>query len=131
MFGEDVTARQARHDLEAIVHPEIRKLAEQSIHDLRQHQQIELILLDAAVLLEAGWKDACDLVVFVDTPEADRIARVQANRGWSAEELAKREASQWPLPLKRAAADAVIDNSKSVDDAAKQLDEVIQNYGVR
>ena len=126
MFGEDATVRQARHDLEAIVHPEIRKLAEQSIHNLRQERQVELIVLDAALLLEAGWKDACDLVVFVDTPEADRIARVQANRGWSAEELAKREASQWPLPRKRAAANAVIDNSKSVDDASKQLEQVIQ-----
>ena len=126
VFGEDLTAIQARHDLEAIVHPEIRNLAEQSIHDLRQQQQVELIVLDAAVLLEAGWKDACDLVVFVDTPEADRIARVHANRGWSAEELAKREASQWPLPRKRAAADAVIDNSKDVDDAARNLEQVIQ-----
>lgn len=126
VFGEDATVRQARHDLEAIVHPEIRKLAEQSIHNLRQERQVELIVLDAALLLEAGWKDACDLVVFVDTPEADRIARVQANRGWSAEELAKREASQWPLPRKRAAANAVIDNSKSVDDASKQLEQVIQ-----
>jgi len=131
VFGEDTNAIQARHDLEAIVHPEIRKLAEQSIRDLRQQQQVELIVLDAAVLLEAGWKDACDLVVFVDTPEADRIARVQANRGWSAEELAKREASQWPLPRKRAAADAVIDNSKSVDETARQLEQVIQNLGVR
>lgn len=131
VFGDDVTAKQARHDLEAIVHPEIRKLAEQSIRDLRQQQQVELIVLDAAVLLEAGWQDVCDLVVFVDTPEADRIARVQTNRGWSAEELAKREASQWSLPRKRTAADAVIDNSASVDEAAKQLEQVIQTFGVR
>ncbi|MCX7421139.1 MAG: dephospho-CoA kinase [Planctomycetia bacterium] len=126
VFGEDATVRQARHDLEAIVHPEIRKLAEQSIRDLRQQQQVELIVLDAALLLEAGWKDACDLVVFVDTPQAARIARVQTNRGWSAEELAKREASQWPLPRKRAAADAVIDNSNDVDDAATQLNQIIR-----
>ena len=131
VFGEDATVRQARHDLEAIMHPEIRKLAEQSIRDLRRQQQVELIVLDAAVLLEAGWQDACDLVVFVDTPEADRIARVQANRGWSAEELAKREPSQWPLPRKRAAADVVIDNSKDVDDAARQLEQVVRNFGVR
>ena len=131
VFGADATAMPARRDLEAIVHPEIRTLAEQSIRELRQQGPVELILLDAAILLEAGWNDACDLVVFVDAPEADRIARVQAGRGWSAAELAKREASQWPLPRKRAAADAVIDNSNSVDDAARQLEQVIQNFGVR
>ena len=131
VFGADAAAQQARRDLEAIVHPEIRKLAEQTIRELRQKQQVELIVLDAAVLMEAGWNNVCDLVVFIDTPEADRIARVQAGRGWSATELAKREASQWPLPRKRAAADAVLDNSNSVDDAARQLEQVIRNLGVR
>ena len=131
VFGAEASATAARRDLEAIVHPEITRLAKQTIDELRQQGKVELILLDAALLLEAGWDKVCDLVVYVDTPETDRIARVQANRNWSAAELSLREASQWPLARKQAAADAVIDNSKSVDDAAKQLDEVIRNFGVR
>lgn len=131
VFGSDVAAETARRDLEAIVHPEIRSLLERTIRELRRQANVEAIVLDAAVLLEAGWNDLCDVVVFIDTPQADRIARVHAGRGWSAAELAKREASQWPLPRKRAAADAVIDNSNNVDDAARQLEQVIQNFGVR
>lgn len=131
VFGSDAAAQDARRDLEAIVHPEIRSLIERQISELRRQANVEAIVLDAAVLLEAGWNDLCDVVVFIDTPQADRIARVQAGRGWSAEELAKREASQWPLPRKRAAADAVLDNSNDVDHAARQLEQVIQNFGVR
>ena len=131
VFGTDPSAEIARRDLERIVHPEIRSLAERQIRELRQRGEVAAILLDAAVLLEAGWNSVCDLVAFIDTPDALRLARVQAGRGWSAEELAKREASQWPLARKRAAADVVIDNSGSVDDAAKQLDEAISNFGVR
>lgn len=127
VFGSDVAAQNARRDLEAIVHPEIRSLIERQISELRRQANVEAIVLDAAVLLEAGWNDLCDVVVFIDTPEADRIARVQAGRGWSAEQLAQREASQWPLPRKRAAADAVLDNSNSVDDAARQLEQVIHD----
>ena len=127
VFGSDVAAEAARRDLEAIVHPEIRSLLEREIRELRRQANVEAIVLDAAVLLEAGWNDLCDVVVFIDTPQADRIARVQAGRGWSAAELAKREASQWPLPRKRAAADAVLDNSNNVDDAARQLEQVIAN----
>ncbi len=127
VFGSDVAAQTARRDLEAIVHPEIRSLLEREIRELRRQANVEAIVLDAAVLLEAGWNDLCDVVVFIDTPQADRIARVQAGRGWSAAELAKREASQWPLPRKRAAADAVLDNSNDVDHAARQLDQVIAN----
>jgi dephospho-CoA kinase len=125
VFGSDAAAQTARRDLESIVWPEIRSLIERQISELRRQANIEAIVLDAAVLLEAGWDELCDLVVFIDTPEADRIARVQAGRGWSAEQLAEREASQWPLPRKRAAADAVIDNSNNVDDAARQLEVVI------
>ena len=127
VFGSDVAAETARRDLEAIVHPEIRSLLEREIRELRRQANIEAIVLDAAVLLEAGWNDLCDVVVFIDTPQADRVARVQAGRGWSAAELAKREASQWPLPRKRAAADAVLDNANDVDDAARQLEQVIAN----
>ena len=127
VFGSDESAQNARRDLEAIVHPEIRSLIERQISELRRQANVEAIVLDAAVLLEAGWNDLCDVVVFIDTPQADRIARVQAGRGWSAAELAQREASQWPLPRKRAAADAVLDNSNSVDDAARLLEQVIHD----
>ena len=127
VFGSDAAAQDARRDLEAIVHPEIRSLIERQISELRRQANVEAIVLDAAVLLEAGWNDLCDVVVFIDTPQADRIARVHAGRGWSAAELAQREASQWPLPRKRAAADAVLDNSNSVDDAARQLEQVIHD----
>ena len=126
VFGSDVAAETARRDLEAIVHPEIRSLLEREIRELRRQANIEAIVLDAAVLLEAGWNDLCDVVVFIDTPQADRVARVQAGRGWSAAELAKREASQWPLPRKRAAADAVLDNAGAVDDAAEKLNQIIR-----
>ena len=131
VFGSDVAAQTARRDLEAIVHPEIRSLLEHTIRELRRQANVEAIVLDAAVLLEAGWNDLCDVVVFIDTPQADRIARVQAGRGWSAAELAKREASQWPLPRKRAAADAVLDNSNDVDDAARQLNEYIAERSIK
>lgn len=130
VFGSDLAAQTARQDLEAIVHPEIRSLLEHTIRELRRQANVEAIVLDAAVLLEAGWNDLCDVVVFIDTPQADRIARVQAGRGWSAEELAKREASQWPLPRKRAAADAVLDNANDVDHAARQLCEVITKFQI-
>lgn len=128
VFGSDAAAQTARRDLESIVWPEIRSLIERQISELRRQANVEAILLDAAVLLEAGWYELCDVVVFIDTPQADRIARVQAGRGWSAEQLAQREASQWPLPRKRAAADAAIDNSGSVEDTAKQLNDVMTKF---
>jgi dephospho-CoA kinase len=49
-------------------------------------------------------------VIFVDSPLELRLERVRANRGWSAEELTRREAAQWPLDQKRACAHHVVSN---------------------
>ena len=51
-------------------------------------------MLDAAILLEAGWDDLCDLIVFVDAPREERMRRVQEQRGWSREMFEAREASR-------------------------------------
>lgn len=120
VFGTEPHHRKNRHDLESIVHPLIREKFSRTIHTMRDSSQTDAILLDAAVLLEAGWDDICDAIVFVDVPENLRQQRV-ADRGWDATMLAAREASQLSLDQKRAAANHIIDNSGSLEDAAAQL----------
>lgn len=55
--------------LQGIVWPEIRLLAEQRI-DLLGKQGKESVVLEAAVLLEAGWDDLCDELWVVQVPPA-------------------------------------------------------------
>ena len=87
----------------------------------------ELAVLDAPLLFEVGWTSAVDYVVFVDASRTTRLRRV-ARRGWNAEELARREATQTPLDEKKARADFVV--SADVDDSqmnaqvGKILDEI-------
>lgn len=113
--------QQALRSLEAIVHPMIRRQLEQEIEDARNRPEVKAILLDAAILLESGWRDVCDAVVFVDTPEQERLKRVSEGRGWSAEQFHRREASQWPLERKRAAADGVVRNDGDLEVAGREL----------
>ena len=56
---------------------------------------VKLVVFDAAILLEAGWGDMMDVILYVDADRASREERVKV-RGWSAAELARREAAQWP-----------------------------------
>ena len=131
VFGASRDAHEARTDLERIVHPEIRKILTQQIDAARAAQDVEAILLDAAVLLEAGWHDLCDAVVFVETPEPIRRNRVLSSRNWTAEQLRQREESQLPLGQKRRAADFVIDNSGSLTTAAQELGRVVDQVRER
>jgi dephospho-CoA kinase len=124
VFGESDEHRAARSRLESIVHPEIDREVERQIGAM-DRDAVRCVLLDAAVLLESGWRTHCDAVIFIDTPLARRRQWVQAGRGWSADELARREASQWPLDQKRAAADAVVVNDGTVAEGGARLWEAI------
>lgn len=121
VFGADEGSRRNRRDLEDIVHPVIREDLRGQLETARRDADLDLILVDAAVLLEAGWNQLCDAVVFIDTPLDQRQQRVRDGRGWSADELKKREESQLSLQEKRAAADLIVDNSRSIELAGRQL----------
>jgi dephospho-CoA kinase len=104
----------ALKQLEAILHPRMRRTFGRAIaRTVRRGSGC--VVLDAAVLLEAGWDTLCDRIVFVDAPRDQRLARVAAQRGWSEAVLTAREAAQWPLDQKRARADLVISNDAETE----------------
>jgi len=116
--------------LEEIVHPWIKRRIREEVEQARQSATAPLIVLDAAILLEAGWQDACDVIVFVDVPRDLRLARIARQRGWTEKEVEAREKAQWPLSDKRARADVVLDNSGSPEDLRHRLDALLVQWGV-
>ncbi len=109
-------------ELERILHPRMRRTFEKAIARTQRKQAATLIVLDAAILFEAGWNDLCDLVAFVDAPREIRLARLGAARGWNEEQLRSREQAQLPPDRKRARADLVIANSGDDDRLQADLD---------
>jgi dephospho-CoA kinase len=116
-----------RHALEAMTHPCIGRRIREEIAKAGARPEIRLIVLDAAVMLEAGWHDVCDHQVFVDAPREVRLQRLQ-QRGWSAQELENREKAQMPLDEKRRHADAVVDNSGAPELVAPQVAALVQQW---
>jgi len=116
----------ARRQLEAILHPRMRAWFEAVIEREADSKSADkrMIVLDAAILLEAGWDDLCDLIVFVDAPRDERIRRVQKKRGWSREVFEAREEAQWPCDAKQQRADLVITNDAGVDGLKPQVQRV-------
>ena len=123
MFGPEEVHTRSLSALNQIIHPAIRKDIQRQIQDARD---CSVVILDAALLLESNWADVCDAIIFIDTPLSLRQQRVQANRGWSAEELARREATQWDLEKKRNAADFVVDNSSTPAKSAEEMKQILQ-----
>ena len=123
VFGTSDEQTNNRRRLNEILHPAIRRKVLQEIQQVPQ--EADAIILDAALLLEAGWADECNAIIFVDTPIELRQQRVAASRGWSPEELQKRELSQWSVAQKRAHAQYVVDNSGSATAAAEQMRTIL------
>jgi dephospho-CoA kinase len=117
--------RNARRDLEAILHPRMRAWFLAVIRETRSGGGARrYVVLDAAILLEAGWDDLCDLIVFVDAPRDERMRRVHTQRGWSLEQFEAREQAQWPCDQKRRRADLIITNDAGVDSLRRNVQRV-------
>jgi len=113
-----------RAALEVLVFPWIERRFREEIARAESDPDIALVVLDAAIMLEAGWNRVCDRLVYVDAPREVRLRRLAEQRGWSAEEVAARENVQMPLAEKRQRADFVIDSSGPPEQVAAQVDRL-------
>ena len=112
VFGNSMNAVAGRRQLEAIVHPRIRSLALDRMAAVRALPEVPLaIVIDAPLLIEAGWESLCDFILFIDSPLEDRVQRATA-RGWTETQFADRENSQIPLDEKRSRATHFLDNRR-------------------
>ncbi|MCI0359754.1 MAG: dephospho-CoA kinase [Planctomycetaceae bacterium] len=101
--------------LEELTHPRIEARLQRQMELLQASGSPPLaVVIDAALLFEAGWDKLCDKIVFVDASRDIRLERAVA-RGWSAEQFAAREAAQLPLEEKRNRSHIVIRNARSRD----------------
>lgn len=119
VFGDDTAARDERQFLNSVTHPRIRDRLRERLEELRR-RGAPMAVIDAALLYETGWSQLCDAVVFVDVPRELRVQRAAA-RGWSEEEFAAREASQWSVQEKKARATWVLDNGGARSEIPPQV----------
>jgi dephospho-CoA kinase len=117
-------------ELEALVFPFIERRLREEIEVARRDAKVKFILLDVAVLLEAGWMPLCDRIVYVHAPRAVRLHRLAEQRGWSPEEVAAREQVQLPLTDKVTRADHALDNSGPLESLDRQVANLVGGWGL-
>ena len=82
------------------------------------------MVLEATLLVEAGYGDDFDLVVTVEADPETRLARAVA-RGMPADEARRRLAAQGDGAARRAGADRVIANDGTLDELRAKVDALI------
>jgi dephospho-CoA kinase len=121
VFAEGGTAELDRRFLEELLHKRIRR----RLLDKKDQFAAEgkpAVVLDAPVLLEAGWGPMCDILLMVDVPRDIRLQRAR-RRGWTEAEFNRREAAQWSIDDKRREAHYMITNAGTEDELRQAVQE--------
>jgi dephospho-CoA kinase len=116
--------------LEGVVFPHIRARLKQQLDEGARDPAVRLLILDAAVLLEAGWNELCDRIVYVHAPRDVRLDRLARQRGWTEKEVAARERAQLPLAEKASRADDAVDNTGSPEQTDRQVDALWRRWNL-
>ncbi|MCZ8045027.1 MAG: dephospho-CoA kinase [Beijerinckiaceae bacterium] len=115
---------EAMARLEAIIHPLVLEEEASFLRGCRQ-RGVGLAVLDVPLLLETGGESRCDAVLVVSAPEAVQRARVLARPGMTTERLDAILARQMPDAQKRARAHFIVDTSRGVVAAGRQVGSIL------
>lgn len=103
-----------------IVWPEIRRLAQKKLNAFEDN---EIVVLEAAVLIEAGWQDMGDEIWVVIVEREVAIQRCISRDGLEREAILNRLDAQISNKERRQHADVVLSNNESEEELFEQLDK--------
>ncbi len=108
--------------LNGIIHPVVFQRTEQLIAQYQNEPDVKAVVLDMPLLVEVGWADRCDRIVFVQCNRDRRIERARQGRSMDEQEVKIRENFQISLDTKAALADNSIDNNSGFSTLVRQIE---------
>ena len=116
---------QKRARLNQILHPRILDVVRKWFAALDQIGGPELAVLEAALIIEAGYNKELDRVIVCWCPPEQQLQRL-VERGLTPEQAKLRIATQMPMEEKRRLADEAIDCSGSIEETERQVAAAVQ-----
>ena len=101
---------ELRRRLERITHPRIQEKIDKYIKEIKGRNPDAIIVVDAALLIEAGLHKKMDKIIVVYAEEKIQIERLMKRDGFTIKDAKNRISAQMPLTEKRRYADFVIEN---------------------
>ena len=107
----------------ALVHPAVRRYIEDEVEKEREKGTLDYFFLEAALLIECGYKEVVDEMWYIYCRQDVRRHRLEASRGYDREKTDRIMQNQLSEEEFRRNCDVVIDNSGDLVDAYRQIDE--------
>lgn len=111
-----------------IVHPQVRIYLEKRIEQARSSKKVELMFIEAALLIEAGYKDLVDELWYIYADVEVRRKRLIQSRGYSLKKIEQIMEAQLTEEIFRRECDFVIDNSGNLEESYKQIRNKLEAF---
>lgn len=115
-------------ELNQIVHPAVIQKQNEWMAKIGAQDPHAIAMVEAALILEAGFGDDFDRLIVVTCREEQRVQRwahrMNVDQETARREVARRMAAQFTDEEKIKASDYVIDNSGSLDETQKQVSDI-------
>lgn len=108
-----------------IIHPAVTEYILNQKEIEKEKGLIDYFFIEAALLIECGYRNYVDELWYIYADERTRVERLISSRGYSESKIASIMASQLSEEEFRENCDYVIDNSGSLEETYKQVNERI------
>jgi dephospho-CoA kinase len=119
----------ARRDLEAIVHPEVRRRFAEGTEAYRDTERI--VVFSAPLLVETGMHSAFEVLVVVSASNDRQIDRLMRDRGMSEDAVRSRIAAQATPETRAEVADVLVDNEGTIEELEQQVERLWLDLSAR
>ena len=117
---------QKLETLNNISHPHIARMIEKESLRLAEERSVEIIFLEAALLIETGWQRKCHQVWIVNSDEERILERLALRNGSSPEEAKQRISSQLSPGKRLPHADFILENNGTPKELEERLEQVLE-----
>ena len=118
-------SKDTLNKVNSIVHPRVKEYVLKLIDDHRKAQDTEWFFIEAALLIEDGYKAICDELWYVYADEEVRAERLRRTRGYSEEKIRDIMRNQSSEEVFRKNCNVVIENNWDMEETRKQIQKYL------
>lgn len=115
--------------LNSIVHPGVKDEIKDKINAVKAADSSKIVVIEAALLIEDGYKEICDEIWFVYCEREERIKRLIASRGYSRAKAVEIMNNQMSDEEFKRNTNEFIDNTSSEEWTHEQIDTLLGRIG--
>lgn len=117
---------EKREQMNAIVHPAVKEYVRQQYALEQEKGSLELLVLEAALLIEEEYDEICDELWYIYTSEENRRKRLKISRGYSDEKIDNIFRSQLSEAEFRKSVQVTIDNNGDLVETMNQIEKALR-----